>query len=171
MTIITTAGCQLHCLKSSLIREAFVICLPADFVIQPGTHARTHARTQSHTHTHTHTHTLSLSLSLSLSLLLALGTGVLILIVRGDVDTRPADQCQPAVAALSVPTGIPAGTAANATENVTAMAARPASTGRLVLAGEATSVTHPATAHGAFLSGACDVPSQHTQHSCFSHRS
>ena len=38
------------------------------------------------------------------------------------------------------------------------MVARPASNGRLVLAGEATSVTHPATAHGAFLSGACDSP-------------
>ena len=124
------------------------------------THARTHIHAHTYTRTRAHARTISLSCLLS-------GTGVLILIVRGDVDTRPADQCHPAVASVSAPTGIPADTAANATESVAAMAARRANTGRLVLAGEATSVTHPATAHGAFLSGACDLPSQHTQCSFF----
>ena len=163
MAIITTAGCQLRFLKSSSTREASVICLPADLSFNlEHTHARAHTHSRTHVHTYTCTHARTISLSCLLS-----GTGVLILIVRGDVDTRPADQCRPAVASLSAPTGIPADTAANATESVAAMAARRANTGRLVLAGEATSVTHPATAHGAFLSGACDLPSQHTQCSFF----
>lgn len=60
------------------------------------------------------------------------------------------------MAARTATTGRPNSTAAKA-DRVAPTAARPASTGRLVLAGEATSVTHPATAHGAFLSGGCSV--------------
>ena len=74
------------------------------------------------------------------------------------MDTRPADQCLPAgtqdAAASATITAATPQTANG--ESVAVTAARPASTARLVLAGEATSVTHPATAHGAFLSGVCD---------------
>jgi hypothetical protein len=99
MAIITTAGCQLRFLKSSSTREASVNCLPADLSFNlEHTHARAHTHSRTHVHTYTCTHARTISLSCLLS-----GTGVLILIVRGDVDTRPADQCRPAVASLSAP--------------------------------------------------------------------